>query len=83
MLTRAFVEGKVFTNQISNKIISRFSNQPKGVNLLEYALLAMLVIAIFAIVAYFFKSTITGLFSKTTACVNNNTGGNTGNGTTC
>lgn len=79
MLLKYAVTSKIFFDEMKDKAVERYIDK-KAVGLLEYALLALLVVGMFALVATLFRDRISGLIEKIKTSLNSSTtgGGNTG-----
>lgn len=69
MILNSMVKVEVFARRTTRKIITR---DFKGVNFLEYALLALLVVGIFAGIGVFFRDQIKELLESINTSINNN-----------
>ena len=75
MLTRTVIMAQLGAAKVSSALVSRYQKPRKAVNLLEYALLALISIGLFVLIAALFHTQITSLISKITGGIS--TGSNT------
>lgn len=71
MLLKYAVTSKIFFDELRDKAVERYSDK-KAVGLLEYALLALLVVGMFALVASLFRERIADLINKIKEQLNSN-----------
>jgi len=66
MLTRTVIMAQLGAAKAAKSLVSRYQKPFKAVNLLEYALLALISIGLFVLIAALFKTQITDLLARIT-----------------
>ena len=66
MLTRTVIMAQLGAAKAAKTLVSRYQKPFKAVNLLEYALLALISIGLFVLIAALFKTQITDLIRRIT-----------------
>jgi hypothetical protein len=74
MLTRTVIMAQIGAAKAANSLVSRYQKPFKAVNLLEYALLALISIGLFVLIAALFRTQIAALITKITGGITTGTG---------
>jgi hypothetical protein len=74
MLTRTVIMAQIGAAEVKRTLVSRYQKPFKAVNLLEYALLALISIGLFVLIAALFRTQIAALITKITGGITTGTG---------
>ena len=75
MLLSTVVKAKIGAGRVKSALVNRYVVNAKGVNLLEYALLALLAVGLFAGVSILFREQISTLLKNITSSISGSTDG--------
>ncbi len=75
MLTRTVIMAQIGAAEVKRTLVSRYQRPFKAVNLLEYALLALISIGLFVAVSLLFRTQIATLVKRITSGITTGTTG--------